>query len=100
MNSSISSRRKSLATSLSSGIRTFRGSGLLVMPLGDGIADREQVLERRLQGDRALRPDHVDAGCEVLANLVAHLGRALGVERRGIVDVADEADASVDLCHR
>src|SRR4051812_31357734 len=89
MNSSISSRRKSFATSASSAMATS-------VPLHHRVADREQVLERRLQRDRALRADHLDAGGEVLAYLLADLRGALRVERARVVDVADQADAPVD----
>ena len=64
-NSSISSRMKSLATSLSSAMAPRLRSAQAV-PLEHGVADRAQVLDRGLERDRALRPDHLDAGVEVL----------------------------------
>ena len=85
------------------GILAWQGRRLVGpagVPLDHGVADGAQVLDRRLERDRALGPDHLDARLEQPDHLGPNGVGTLGVERLGVVDVADEADPAVDRRHR
>ena len=96
-------RRNSFAMSVELGHRSSLSRRAAVRPRASrrtASRDRAQVLDRRLQRDRALGPDHLDAGLEVRDDLRAHLLGPLREQRLGVVDVPDEADPAVDDRHR
>ena len=68
----------------------------MVMPVAHGLGDLNQILDPRLQRDRAFRPDHLNAGFKILNNFLAHIGRVLGEQGLWIIDIADQRNAVAD----